>query len=88
MCSLTLNCTYDRETKDRLNIWVDDFSVITPEGDLLTLPPEYQTLVDSEPSLTRDWVAHLAINDKFLRQSLDHGLLFAVDKIQFGVREF
>ena len=88
VCTLTMNCTYDTEVKDRLNTWIDDFSLITSLLDNIVVPHEYQALVGTGEGLDQDWANHLALNDKFLEQSAAHGLLFAVDKIQFGVKSF
>ena len=88
VCSLTLNCTYSQETRQRLNVWIDDFSLITKKGDDFPVPEEFKILEGTDPSMTKDWVNHLALLDRFLKESDDHGLLFSVEKCQIGVTSF
>ena len=88
VCSLTLNCTYTPETRERLNVWIDDFAIISTKGDELTVPDEFKCLEGTDPSMTRDWTSHLALLDRFLAESDNHGLLFSVEKIKIGVTSF
>ena len=88
VCSLTLNCAFSPETRERLNVWVDDFALITTEGDTIDVPDEFKSLEGTDPSMTRDWTSHLALLDRFLKESDNHGLLFSVEKMKIGVTSF